>query len=179
VDGQALEERFSRLYSISHNKDSMVGDLVDWEGRRNTRCHTWNLNWRRERFEWEKYLKEQMKTMISNVNWNVNGQDRLVWAGDENQEYTFKFGYSILNSEDLMQTSEIFQLLWSTKITPSAIVCAWRLLLDRLPTRYNLARRGVQVGNMQCSLCLEGLETAQHLFNTCIMAQQVWDQCDR
>jgi len=51
--------------------------------------------------------------------------------------------------------------------------------LDRLPTRYNLARREVQLGNMQCPLCQERLEIAQHLFNTCIVAQQVWDQCYR
>jgi len=83
--------------------------------------------------------------MISNVNWNVNGHDRLGWDGVEHQQYTVKSGYSILNNEDLMQTSEIFQLLWSLKIVPTAIVCAWRLLLDRLPTIYNLARRGIQV----------------------------------
>jgi len=32
---------------------------------------------------------------------------------------------------------------------------------------------------MQCALCQEGFETAQHLFNTCSVVQQVWDQCDR
>jgi len=80
VDDQALEELFRRLYSISQNKDSMISDLVNWEGSRTTRCHTWNLNWCRERFEWEKHLEEKMMTMISNVKWNVNGQDRLVWV---------------------------------------------------------------------------------------------------
>jgi len=58
-------------------------------------------------------------------------------------------------------------------------VFALRLLLDRLPTRSKLARRGVQLGNMQCPLCQVGVETAQHLFNTCIVAQQVWDHCER
>jgi len=44
ADGQILEELFPRLYSISQNKDSMVGDLVEWEGSRTTRCLNWNLN---------------------------------------------------------------------------------------------------------------------------------------
>jgi len=55
---------------------------------------------------------------------------------------------SIACSENLMQTSEVFQLLWSLKVVPSAKVCGLRLLLDRLPTRSNLVRRGVQLGNV-------------------------------
>jgi len=83
--------------------------------------------------------------MISNVRWRSSDQDRLVWVGDNdsNQEYIVKSGYSMLNKEDQMQVSEIFQLLWTLKIIPLAAVCAWRLLLDRLPTRLNLAKRGM------------------------------------
>ena len=40
------------------------------------------------------------------------------------------FGYSVLNKEDLMQTLEVYQLLWSLKIAPLVIVCEWRFLLD-------------------------------------------------
>jgi len=70
-------------------------------------------------------------------------------------------------------------LLWSLKIPPSAIVCAWRILLDRLPTRTNLGRRGVQLGNTCYPLCHEGVETTQHLFSSCKVTQKVWDYCER
>ena len=108
VDGLALKENFPRLYSISQNKDSLVGDLVEWEDNRPSRCTTWNLSWRRERLDWEKNLEEQMIAMISNVKWEVRGQDRLVWVEEDLQKYTVKSGYSILNCEDLMQISETF-----------------------------------------------------------------------
>jgi len=78
-----------------------------------------------------------------------------------------------------MQVSEIFQLLWTLKIVPSAAVCAWRLLLDRLPTRLNLAKRGMQLTDLPCPLCQEYEESGQHLFTTCKVAQNVWDQCKR
>ena len=55
----------------------------------------------------------------------------------------------------------------------SGIICDWRLLLGRLPTRVNLVRRGIQVGNVCCPLCNEGVETAQHLFSTSRVAQRV------
>jgi len=72
-----------------------------------------------------------------------------------------------------MPTQKVFRLLWNLKIVLSAIICAWRLLLDRLPTRVNLVRRGIQVGNVCCPLCSEGVETAQHLFSTCRVAQSL------
>jgi len=62
--------------------------------------------------------------MISKVHWNVEDQDRLVWVGDDQLEYTVKSGYSVLNKEDQMHTSQVFKLLWNLKIAPSAIVHA-------------------------------------------------------
>ena len=85
------------MYSISQNKDSLVGDLAEWEDNRPSRCTTWNLSWRRKRFEWEKNLEEQMIAMISNVKWEARGQDGLVWVEEDLQEYTINSGYSILN----------------------------------------------------------------------------------
>jgi len=73
-----------------------------------------------------------------------------VWMGEDNQEYTVKFGYNILNGESFLQSSATFKLLWSLSAAPSAIVGVWRLLLDRLPTRLNLARRGVQLAYPLC-----------------------------
>jgi len=69
-----------------------------------------------------------------------------------------------------MQPLKVFQSLWSLNISTKATVCAWRLLLDKLPTRANLIKRGLQIRNMWCPLCQEGVETTQHLFTTCKVA---------
>jgi len=170
-----LKDKFPRLYSISFNKESLVGDVAEWDGGRSSCCTTWNLSWRRERFEWEKHLEEQMLTLISNVKWDVRRFDRLVWVGEATQVYSVRSSYSILIGESSMQSSESFKCLWSLSVAPSAIVCAWRILLNRMPTRLNLARRGVQLANLLCPLCQDGVESIDHLFNTCIVVQQVWD----
>jgi len=102
-----------------------------------------------------------------------------VWVGEDTQEYSVRSGYNILNGEYSMQSSESFKLLWSLSAAPSAIVSAWRILLDRLPTRLNLGRRGVQLANPLCPLCQDDVESNNHLFNTCFVVQQVWDLCDR
>jgi len=103
----------------------------------------------------------------------------MVWVGNEKQEYSVKMGYNMLNLEDQMLSSEVFQILWNLKVVPSTIVCMWRILWDRLPTRVNLVRRGVQLENALCPMCREDIESVQHLFCTCKVAQKVWDLCDR
>ena len=168
-----LKEKFPRLFSLSQCLDSKVGDLIQRKQITSEGCPKWNLGWRREMFVWEKHEEELLLATISRVQWRVGGQDRLVWVDNDQQEYTVKSGYSVLIKEDLMQTSEVFKMLWSLKITPSAAVCVWRLLLDRLPTKYNLAKRDLQMANLSCLLCLECDETGQHLFVECKVAQKV------
>jgi len=168
-----LKEKFPRLFTISTCKDSLVSDIVDLGQIKSGGCQSWNLGWRRERFVWEKYIEEQFLDKISKVQWNMDGKDWLIWVGNDEQAYTVKSGYSVLNKEDLMQSCEMFQLLWSLKIPPSVIVCAWRILLDKLLTMKNLGRRGVQLGNVSCPICQEGVETTQHLISSCKVAQKV------
>jgi len=111
--------------------------------------------------------------MISNAKWDVRRDDRMVWVGEGTQEYTVKSGYSILIGVSSMQSSVSFKLLWSLSAAPLVIVGAWRILLDKLPTRINLARRGVQLANQLCPLCQKDVESIDHLFNTCFVAQLV------
>jgi len=168
-----LKGTFPRLFLISQCKYSLVGDLVDLGHIRSDGGYNWNLDWCRERFKWEKQLEVKLLDMVSKVDLISKGQDRLLWEGNDQKAYTIKSGYSVLNREDLMHTPEVFRLLSRLKIAPSVIICAWRLLLDRLPTTVNLARRGLQVGNVCCPLCSDGVETAQHLYSTCRVAQSV------
>ena len=104
----SVERQVPRLLTISQCKDSMVGDIIDRVKIRSEGCQIWKLGWCRERFEWEKQLEEQLLNMISKVQWNMEGQDRPVWVGDDKYEYTIKSGYSILNNEDLMHSSKVF-----------------------------------------------------------------------
>nr|GEV95460.1 RNA-directed DNA polymerase, eukaryota [Tanacetum cinerariifolium] len=76
---------------------------------------------------------------------------------------------------------------WWIKSIPIKInIFAWKLCLDRLPTRVNLAKRNVAVASLLCPLCDSGMEDAAHLFFRCDMSKDVmflvshwWDLEDR
>nr|GEZ15049.1 RNA-directed DNA polymerase, eukaryota [Tanacetum cinerariifolium] len=75
---------------------------------------------------------------------------------------------------------------WIKSIPIEINIFAWKLCLDRLPTRVNLAKRNVAVASLLCPLCDSGMEDAAHLFFRCDMAKDVmflvsrwWDLEDR
>ncbi|GJS70003.1 RNA-directed DNA polymerase, eukaryota [Tanacetum coccineum] len=52
-------------------------------------------------------------------------------------------------------------------------VFAWKLYLDRLPTRSNLSRRNVSLPSLACPLCDHVLEDSSHLFFGCSVAKDI------
>ena len=62
---------------------------------------------------------------------------------------------------------------------PKVLTTAWRILIDRIPSRVNLLRRGVPVTSTLCALCNRSDESSQHLFLECVFAQQIWSRCYR
>lgn len=50
----------------------------------------------------------------------------------------------------------------------------WRLLLNRIPNRSLLNKRGVNVNSIFCPLCGLHEEDTQHLFAYCSFARSIW-----
>ncbi|GAU34591.1 hypothetical protein TSUD_15060 [Trifolium subterraneum] len=66
--------------------------------------------------------------------------------------------------------------LWESLAPSKVIVFSWQLLFGRIPTRVNLAKRGiVEHGyNSFCVLCPWSLECEGHLFGWCAFASTIW-----
>nr|GEY03425.1 RNA-directed DNA polymerase, eukaryota [Tanacetum cinerariifolium] len=61
------------------------------------------------------------------------------------------------------------------KIVPRKVnIHVWRLIKDRLPTRFNLWFRGIDDVSLICAVCNNGLESSYHTMSKCIIAIKVW-----
>ncbi|GJT35205.1 RNA-directed DNA polymerase, eukaryota, reverse transcriptase zinc-binding domain protein [Tanacetum coccineum] len=56
----------------------------------------------------------------------------------------------------------------------NALKAAIGLKLNRLPSRVNLDRKGIDIGSILCLICHEDIETVNHIFFNCGMAQDLW-----
>ncbi|GJW79628.1 RNA-directed DNA polymerase, eukaryota [Tanacetum coccineum] len=63
---------------------------------------------------------------------------------------------------------------WNRLLPIKVNVFLWRLKLNKLPSRVNLDRRGIDVISINCSSCQGDLETVNHTFFNCGLAKELW-----
>jgi hypothetical protein len=66
--------------------------------------------------------------------------------------------------------------IWDSSAPSKVIAFSWQLLYDRIPTKSNLAVRGIVGSEMpwECVGCVGKVETSCHLFLHCPCVMKVW-----
>nr|GEV87829.1 RNA-directed DNA polymerase, eukaryota [Tanacetum cinerariifolium] len=64
---------------------------------------------------------------------------------------------------------------WNRCVPIKVNIFLWRLSLNKLPSRVNLDRKGIDIGSVLCPICLDDVESVNHLFFTCELAKALWD----
>jgi hypothetical protein len=171
-----LARRFPRLFSISlqqHGKINQMGTVDDtgWN---------WNLTWRRNFFAWEIPIYQELLEIIE-VFSPADREDSWVWRADPSGIFTAKSAYGTLIKiqNQRIQLSHqqkfVFSNLWKSAAPSKVIAFSWQLVLDRIPSKQNLALRGVDTGNdARCAACNSELESSAHLFLHCRVTAQIW-----
>lgn len=70
----------------------------------------------------------------------------------------------------------VFSQLWKSPAPSKVVALSWKVLLDRIPTRWNLRRRNALPPevSVRCVLCEEEMEISNHLFVHCPVARGIW-----
>ena len=173
VGSSDLKSLLPRLFSLSLNQGQIVGEVGVWINS----DWRWRLTWRRARFEWESSLEADLFTLLSGALMRRNYVNVQVWGKEEPGLFSVNSAYECLAKQSRGTQSDVFNLLWKTKAFPNVIVTAWRVLLDRIPTRVSLSRRGVMMESTLCAMCQLKEESCQHIFLECKYAQWVWTLC--
>ncbi|QHO54257.1 Putative ribonuclease H protein [Arachis hypogaea] len=74
----SLKDRFPRLFSVSNQCGSVIGDCGFWDVLE----WIWNFQWRRELFQWELDLLSQLHEVLRPVRLANNREDKVVWKYD-------------------------------------------------------------------------------------------------
>ena len=67
------------------------------------------------------------------------------------------------------------QIRWNKDLPIKVNIHSWHLKFDRLPTRFNLDIRDIDLHSTRCPVCDGAIETAQHLFVECEVASNLWN----
>ncbi|GJR38485.1 RNA-directed DNA polymerase, eukaryota [Tanacetum coccineum] len=104
-------------------------------------------------------------TLLSNM------EDRWVW--DLNVEGVFRVKDVRILLDECFLPKAPTATRWVKYVPIKINVFAWKVFLDRLPTRSNLQHRGVLVSDLLCPLCSSAQEDSSHLFFSCRLATDI------
>jgi hypothetical protein len=104
------------------------------------------------------------------------------WKLEESGDFSVKSSYSKLEalvSNVAMWTEEekgVFDRMWKSPAPSKVVAFAWKVLLNRVPTKVNLATRNAlgPEDSTRCVLCNAMEESSRHLFLHCEVASRVW-----
>ncbi|GJW52228.1 RNA-directed DNA polymerase, eukaryota, reverse transcriptase zinc-binding domain protein [Tanacetum coccineum] len=63
---------------------------------------------------------------------------------------------------------------WNRFLPKKINIFIWRALRDRLPTRWNLSRKGIDLDSLSCPICDSSIETLNHTLWFCSLATSIW-----
>ncbi|GKC72382.1 RNA-directed DNA polymerase, eukaryota [Tanacetum coccineum] len=75
--------------------------------------------------------------------------------------------------DDSLLLKEEVPTRWVNVIPIKINVFAWRVILDKLPTRLNISLRGVDIPFILCPICNISVKSISHLLFSCSLARQL------
>ncbi|KAK2401932.1 hypothetical protein QL285_051491 [Trifolium repens] len=176
VGDQPLCVKFPRLFSISMQQDEVVGNTGSW-GENQWR---WNLQWRRNLFQWEKTICRQLEQLIVLFH-PLDQDDCWHWRENLDDGFTVKSCYELLCADSLMVgvlepwQESVFSNVWKCPAPSKVCAFSWQLLLNRIATKDNLwKRRMIDNQQISCVHCGVEVETTAHLFLHCASSSKDW-----
>lgn len=141
----------------------------------------WNLSWRRHPFIWENNLIGLLLERLGRMTLGEE-EDKWWWLPEDNGVYSVSSSYKVLEEVGVVEEGlsveegEFFTKLWKSPAPSKVLAFSWMSLLDRIPTRSNLAlRRVLATGESRvCVLCGVEEESTNHLLLHCEVALKIW-----
>ena len=96
--------------------------------------------------------------------------DKLIWIKDSKGQFSIRSAYKVSQKHrEVVDNAVMWQKLWKMKIHERVKMLVWRIGVNILPTKENLAQR-LGLEDQECSLCHEEIEYCTHLFFQCNVA---------
>ncbi|XP_022019238.1 uncharacterized protein LOC110919272 [Helianthus annuus] len=168
LGNEPLRLRFPHLFRLERKKWVNVAERI--QVQQGVRFMNWE--WRSVPSSLEEV--NELFALLADVHeykWE-EGNDKWKWDPGKDGIFTVKSA-KILMSEGLMAGN--LQIVdWRGWTPLKCKILAWRIGLDRIPTKMNLIKRGMALDSLDCPMCDAGQESTLHLFTGCIFSTEVW-----
>ncbi|GJW93693.1 RNA-directed DNA polymerase, eukaryota [Tanacetum coccineum] len=102
---------------------------------------------------------------------------RWVWSLVGTGEFSVASVRKLIDDIRLPEVSS--QSRWIQEVPIKVNVLSWKVILDGLPTRLNISRRGIDIPSILCPICDREVESVSHLFFKCHVATDIFKKICR
>ncbi|XP_071692876.1 uncharacterized protein [Rutidosis leptorrhynchoides] len=163
IGDSTLATRLPRLFSLDRCQVSTIASKRS--------SGSWLWTWRHEpRRGIEQLQFTDLLNIISDISFSTD-PDYWTWDGP-NSLYSVSHARNLIDKFDL--TPCIRPTDWYKFVHLKVNVFNWRLRINRLPTKENLALRNIDLPNLRCDLCNTSSENENHLFALCSISSLIW-----
>ncbi|GKC86090.1 RNA-directed DNA polymerase, eukaryota, reverse transcriptase zinc-binding domain protein [Tanacetum coccineum] len=163
INDSPLKILYPRLFLLELNKQVTVADKL----REPSLTSTFR---RAPRGGLEEEQLRQLEASLGHILLS-QANDRWVWNLESSGEFSVKSTRIFIDNALLPKLDAPTRWI---KVVPIKInIFAWRVCLDKLPTRLNLSLRGVDIPSILCPLCSTAVESSSHLLFSCHLARQL------
>ncbi|XP_071713621.1 uncharacterized protein [Rutidosis leptorrhynchoides] len=170
VGNASFKDRFKRLYRLEIDKDinisnkieEFMGDgLGNWAyppmGRTNS-----ELN--------------ELRDTVQNLQLIEDKEDCWSWNLNSKGIYMVKDCSVLVDKVILPRAVNSIESLQNGLVLKKVEVFIWRARLGRVPVRFELDKRGIDLNNVRCPICDGDIETVEHILFSCQVAKDLWSK---
>ena len=144
-----MKESFTRLFLLAIDKYAKVRDYACNGSFNHER---WVSLFRRNLFQWEGASLQKLCGVLEGISLVTNKYDKIVWEHDVVGKFSVKKLSALLSSSGENESKFEFYNLWRINIPPKVQYFMWMLIVDRLPTKAFLRKKGLPL-TMEQSRC--------------------------
>eukprot|EP00253_Pinus_taeda_P021074 PITA_21074 len=181
----------STIWELASQRRNIINNYAFWEIRGRGMARFWEEEWQqrnkmvniqalqsihqnavREGREYQGiYIKELESRKIK----AKLGLDILRWGKSTRGTFTVKEAYYLTTHHKSEEEAVEWEIIWNSKWWPKIAIFVWLVGRERILTWDKIQKRGF-LGPPRCNLCKMGIETQEHILNSCPFAQHQWGE---
>ncbi|GKA14061.1 RNA-directed DNA polymerase, eukaryota, reverse transcriptase zinc-binding domain protein [Tanacetum coccineum] len=158
----SLKNQFPRLFCLALNKDCMISDC--WN-------NGWDLSWSRPITSGTNaHHLSTLSNMLATCSL-TDTEDTWTWSLGS-PSFTVKSTRDHIDKCTLPDCG--LETRWNRSLPKNINIFIWRAFRDRLPTRWSLSRKGIDLDSLTCPICDSSIKTTNHTLWFCSLATTLW-----
>ncbi|XP_071686502.1 uncharacterized protein [Rutidosis leptorrhynchoides] len=168
VGNASFKDRFKRLHWLEIDKDINIsskfeefkGDGLD--------------NWAYPSMGRTNSELNELRDTVRNLQLNEGKKDCWSWNLNSKGIYTVKDCSVLVDKVILPRAVNSIESLRNGLVPKKVEVFIWRARLGRIPVKFELDKRGIDLNSVRCPICDGDIETVEHILFSCQVAKDIW-----